>query len=275
MKKKLLFGLSLAAVAAASVGMTYALLQDETDVAVNVMTVGDVSIEQLEYQRKDKSVHVTNYANEGDLIFFDEQAQVVLPSVSKNGVASDYTAEGTDAMYCWGDYVTKEEGVGCNGLWNPAKVENVIDKIVMVHNTGTTDAYFRTLIAYESPEGMEIGEIPQGADMMINVNAGWYNIETVGYITYEGTRYLLASYTYTGNNGVLTADETARPSLLQMVFAEELTSNELMAFGRDGYRVLVATQAVQTSDLLTPEEALNKAFGEITTENHPFVTPES
>lgn len=274
MKKKLLFGLSLAAVAVASVGVTYGLLKDESEVAVNVMTVGNVSIEQLEYQRKDKSVHITSYANEGDLIYFDEQTQVVLPSVSKNGLASDYTAEPTD-LYCWGDYVTKTKNIGCNGLWNPAKVENVIDKIVMVHNTGTTDAYFRTLIAFEAPEGMEIGEIPQGADMMINSNAGWYDIEEIGYITYNGTRYWLSSYTYKGNNGVLTADETARPSLLQLVFASDLTNNQLMAFGKDGYQVLVATQAVQATNMMTPAETLNEAFGEITTTNHPFVTPES
>lgn len=270
MKKKLLFGLSLVAVAAATVGVTYAVLQDETPVAVNVMTVGNVSIEQLEYQRKDKSVHVTSYAHEGDLIPFADKEQVVLPSISKNWKATDYTAEQTD-LYCWGDYVTKTENVGCNGLWNPEKVENVIDKFVMVKNTGSTDAYFRTLVAVELPEGMTIGEIPQGDDIMMNVNNGWYTYEYIGYIPYEGNRYALMTFTYDkNNNGILTAGETARPSLLQFLFSDALTNEDLEQFGNDGFKVLVATQAVQATNLMTPSEALNDAFGEITENNHPF-----
>lgn len=272
MKKKLLFGLSLVAVAAATVGVTYAVLQDETPVAVNVMTVGNVSIEQLEYQRKDKSIHVTSYAKEGDLIPFDAETQIVLPSVAKNWKASDYTAEQTD-MYCWGDYVTKAENVGCNGLWNPEKVENVIDKFVMVKNTGTTDAYFRTLVAVELPDYMTIGEIPQGADIMMNVNNGWYSYEHIGYIQYEGSRYALMVYTYDkNNNGILAAGETARPSLLQFLFSNGLTNEDLQDFGNDGFKVLVATQAVQATNLMTPTEALDDAFGEITLNNHPFMS---
>lgn len=272
MKKKLLFGLSLVAVAAATVGVTYAVLQDETPIAVNVMTVGNVSIEQLEYQRKDKSVHVTSYAHEGDLIPFAEEEQVVVPSVAKNWVASDYSAEQTD-LYCWGDYVTKAENVGCNGLWNPAKVENVIDKIVMVKNTGTTDAYFRTLVAVELPEGMTIGEIPQGDEIMMNVNNGWYSYEEIGYINYEGSRYLLMVFTYDKNNdGILAAGETARPSLLQFLFHNRLTNEDLEEFGTDGFKVLVATQAVQATNLMTPTEALDDSFGDISLDNHPFMS---
>lgn len=273
MKKKLLLGMSaIAVVAAASIGTTMAVLSNQTLVAENTMTVGNVKIAQNEYERVDKTKHYTNYAKTGDLREFT-QNQVILPTVSKNNLSSDYTAEpNMPNLYCWGDYVTKTENVGCNGLWNPAKVENVVDKIVMVSNTGTTDAYFRTVFAFEQPEGMTYGEIPQGATMMMNVNLGWYDWENeIGVIEIGDTKYALVVATYNGNKGILKSGETARPSLLQIALSNKLTNEDMAKFGADGYKVYVVTQAVQKSDMLKADEALDAAFGEITVSKNPFV----
>ncbi|MBQ2264553.1 MAG: hypothetical protein II341_04030 [Oscillospiraceae bacterium] len=51
MKKKALMGASYVLVAAMAIGGTVAYLTDRTDVATNVMTMGDVSIEQIELER--------------------------------------------------------------------------------------------------------------------------------------------------------------------------------------------------------------------------------
>ena len=78
MKKKLLLGMStIALVAAASVGTTMAVLSNQTPVAENTMTVGNVKIAQNEYERVDKTKHFTSYAKTGDLKEFT-QNQVIL-----------------------------------------------------------------------------------------------------------------------------------------------------------------------------------------------------
>lgn len=114
MKKKII-ALTLAAVLLmiAVVGGTYAYLKD-TDGAKNVMTVGNVMIEQIETM-KDGTAFVNN-------------TQKLIPA--------EYTAtpvEGTDGLL---------EGV-----------DNEIDKFVSVKNTGTEAAYIRTIFLFEADGG--------------------------------------------------------------------------------------------------------------------------
>ncbi|MBQ7011648.1 MAG: hypothetical protein IJN63_08070 [Clostridia bacterium] len=265
MKKSLLksVALVLASVmvtATLVVGGTVAYLQD-TDSDVNVMTVGNVYIEQHEYQRADGVAYdagepgAGNGVKEGALVPF-EKGQKLYPAVPKNNAPTDYTAEmDTAKLFFWGDYVYS--GTAGNGLWNDNKLSNVMDKMVFVENTGKSDAFIRTIIAFECPEDITIGEPSQGAEIMINVNAGTYIWEDVGYITVEDVRYLVMTATY---KNVLKPDYQSHPSLLQVVMTHHATNEDMELIG-DSYEILVLSQAVQTAGFADAKTALDTAFG--------------
>lgn len=254
-----------------SLSGTLAYLSD-TDQDVNVMTLGNVQIEQLEYQRAEGVEH-TATANEGDLVPF-VQGQPLYPAVPKAGAKNPYTAEPT-ALFSWGPYVTAE-GAG-NGLWDDDKISNVVDKFVFVKNTGKSDAYYRTLFAFECPDGMEYGE---GSDkeFMMNVNGNErFDWADYGYITVNGVRYLLMSATY---KEILAPGEISRPSLLQVLMTEHCTNEHMELLG-DSYEILVVTQAVQaagfegTLEKFAAEVALDAAFGPVSADSHPWMDGQS
>ncbi len=247
-------------VAALAIGGTVAYLQDE-DSAVNVMTLGNVKIEQIELQRAEGVAHNAgeagngNGVKNGDLVDF-VQDQPLYPAVPKNNAATDYTAEATD-LFFWGDYVYS--GTAGNGLWNDSKLSNVMDKFVFVKNTGKTEAYFRTLIAFECPEGMEFSEGPD-KELMMNINGSetLYEWEEIGYITVDETRYLVMEATYLNP---LAPGNTAHPSLLQVVLTHNATNEDMELLGGT-YEILVLSQAVQAAGFDNAAIALNTAFGE-------------
>ena len=261
MKKFILSALALVTVAVVSITGTIAFLQDEKS-DVNVMTVGNVSIEQHEYQRKDGIAYnagepgAGNGIKKGDLVPF-VQNQALYPAVPTDGTA--YTAEATD-LFFWGDYVYS--GTAGNGLWNDDKLSNVMDKMVFVENTGKSDAYFRTYIAFECPEGMEYSE---GSDkeFMMNVNgSSLYQWEDLGYHFVDGVRYDVWEATYLN---VLKPGQMAHPSLLQVVMTHNATNEDMEKLG-DTYEILVFSQAVQTTGFADAKTALEAAFPE----DHPF-----
>lgn len=266
LKKVLLMCTAYVLVAALAIGGTIAYLQD-SDSDVNVMTLGNVSIAQHEYQRAEGVAHdagepgAGNGVKEGALVEF-VQNQKLYPAVPKNGAATDYTAEmDTANLFFWGDYVYS--GTAGNGLWNDNKLSNVMDKMVFVENTGKTDAYIRTVIAFECPEGITIGEPSQGAEIMINTNIGTYDWEDVGYITVDGVRYAVMTATY---KKVLAPGNQSHPSLLQVVMTHHATNEDMELLG-DTYEILVLSQAVQTAGFANAATALDTAFGDDNTEN--------
>ncbi|MBQ3242934.1 MAG: hypothetical protein IJA99_08300 [Oscillospiraceae bacterium] len=277
MKKSLLKNIALVLIssmltATLVVGGTVAYLQD-TDSDVNVMTVGNVYIEQHEYQRAEGVAHdagdmgAGNGVTEGALVPF-VQGQALYPAVPKNNVSTDYSAEqNTEDLFFWGDYVYS--GTAGNGLWDDNNLSNVMDKMVFVENTGKTDAYFRTIIAFECPEGMTYGVQPytQGNELMNNVNGASYDWEEVGYVTIDGVRYWVEVATY---KNILAAGNQSHPSLLQVVLTHNATNEDMELLG-DTYEILVASQAVQADGFADAETALNAGFGDITTTNHPWV----
>ena len=255
LKTMLLSCFGLVLVAALAIGGTVAYLTSE-DSAVNVMTLGNVKIEQHEYERAEGVGHINAGAQEGELVPF-VQGQLLYPAVP---TAEDaYEAEQAEgSCFHWGVY-----SPGWNGLWNDSKLSNVMDKFVFVENTGKSDAYYRTLIALECPEGMTIG---YSDDDEINVNVNGNSRFTwdysVGYITVEGTRYEVWCATY---NESLTPGEVSRPSLLQVVLTHNAT-NEDMALLGDTYEILVLSQAIQTAGFADAETALDSGFGDVTDE---------
>ena len=259
MKKKLLALVLVVALAVTSiVGGTLAY-QTDTDAAVNVMTLGNVDVVQHELQRAEGVAHNAT-AVEGSLVPF-EQGKPLYPAYPETTNA--YTAEATELFY-WGPYVTAE-GAG-NGLWDDENLNGAMDKFVMVENTGTSDCYYRTWIAFECPEGMEYSQGPD-KEFMMNINGHkLFTREIFDYVEIEGTRYLVMVATY---NEVLKAGEISRPSLLQVVMTHNVT-NEQVALLKGSYEILVFTQACQTENFPDAETALDVSFGERKIENHPW-----
>lgn len=261
MKKRIITISLVIALLATCFAGTYAYLQD-TDAAKNTMTVGNVAIEQIELQRAD-GVDYKNggeKADKGDLVAF-EQNQKLFPSTYTT--LSDYTAKGPDdEQFWWGDYVTADvSGNGSsNGLWDD-KLTGAIDKFVFVQNTGSWDCYYRTIIAFECPVGTEYSE-GYNKEFMMNVNLNSrFAWEEIGYITIGSTRYLVMVATY---QQPLKAGEISRPSLLQVVMTHNATNKTVEAIGKS-YDILTLSQAAQTEGFTSAENALDTAFGDVTT----------
>ncbi len=259
LKKVLLLCTANLLVAALAIGGTLAYLQN-TDSDVNVMTLGNVAIEQIELQRAEDVAHNAGESGKGNGVINGAlvpfvQNQKIFPAVPKNNAATDYTAEATDLFY-WGDYVYS--GTAGNGLWNDNKLANVMDKMIFVKNTGKSDAYVRTLIAFECPEGMEFSQGPD-KEFMMNINGSktLYAWEEIGYITVDGVRYLVMEATYLN---ALNPGNTAHPSLLQVVMTHNATNEDMELLG-DTYEILAVSQAVQAAGFADAKTALDTAFG--------------
>lgn len=244
MKKILLMGLALVLVTVLAGGGTLAYLMD-TDSAVNVMTLGEVKIQQLE---KDRSG--------ADFI----QNQPVVPAV-------------TDSLQAWvpDTPVKLADGMWIN-MWGN-HVNNDIDKIVTVKNTGKSPAYIRTIIAVESFDendwhvsDMMAGYYATEADALAKTNriqtmAGnaW---ELIGNTDIGGANYYVLAATY---KDALKAGAVSAPSLTGAALDDAVTSQHAEKYG-DTWQILVLTQAVQAENFSGPEEALNAGFGEVTTD---------
>ena len=140
LKKVLSMVLVIALTAGIAVTGTMAYLASE-DSDVNVMTLGNVKIEQIELERINMS---ESEADNADNFRPFTQGQTLYPAV------------GTDE-YGNIPYATDDRGNavlqklpygGAMQLFDDSG-KNVMDKLVFVSNTGKTDAYVRTIVAYE------------------------------------------------------------------------------------------------------------------------------
>jgi len=234
MKKSILLALCILLAASLSLGSTIAYLQD-SDNDVNVMTLGNVKIDQLEQQRV-------------------------------NGELADFTSiEGSTEYISLfpGVYADAEPAKDADDKYYAASVSNAVDKIVSVKNTGKSPAYVRTIFAFEmgSMDADRFNEI-----MKIN----WQTEPTLGEeITIKGKNYMLYEVVYP--DALAAGSETA-PSLLQVLLSKDANNDDMKALDaeEDGYRILVTSQGVQTAGFDNAEQALNEAFGEISQDNHPW-----
>lgn len=221
--KKIIAGLlSVALTAAVAIGGTLAYLSDE-DEDVNVMTLGNVYIDQDEQERDEK----------GDLIDFIDN-KPFFPALYPDGFDFD-------------NPTVELPGTGCK-LWDATQLKNAHDKIVTVTNTGKSDAYVRTWFAFEK------GTAP----VYYNKNYEDWTWSPVMYsIPIAGGVYDLYAATY---NEILKPGQTTPPSLLQFALQREANNEDVNSFG-DTYEILVFSQAVQSEGFDTPDQALTKAFG--------------
>lgn len=212
MKRTVLLVVSIVMAVALAINGTIAYLTD-TDSDVNVMTLGNVQIEQIEQERDDAGVVNTPFT----------QDKPLYPAYYEDGE--------TDL-----DKITGE-----------------LDKYVSVENTGASDAYVRTVFAFE---GTEIGDI---IHLIKNETEwDWETLDTP--ITIGGVDYTILVATYPE---VLAAGDTTPYSLMNLYMDKKAGNDDVAAYGNT-YDVLVQSQAVQTENMPEdPSEALNAAFGEV------------
>ncbi len=272
MKKIVTLTSTYALVAALAIGGTVAYLKDQDD-DTNVMMLGNVDIEQLEYERvvDENGDYVkgvlgsdfeSNYGiNESYKLKEFKQAKPAYPAVYQNG------------NLAWDEFQQLWNQVGApgsNDLFDDS-MKNVIDKFVFVKNTGKSDLYYRTIVAVEVPEGLDSKKVhlSMNTNNRFDAISGEGNTKSyhVGYTTIDGVRYSLYNMTY---NQVLTPGEISRPSFLQ-AYLDPLTTNEECALFKDTWDILVVSQAVQTNGFNNANEALNTAFYEISENSHPWV----
>ncbi len=217
---------------------TLAYLTD-TDGAVNVMTIGNVDIEQIEEQRPEiGSTELEDF----------EQFKPLLPAVHDTNddnkiawapeeewpVPEDYTGDHPEAYKVFNNNIT-----------------NVQDKFVSVENTGKNDAYVRTIIAYEWPE-----ELDDLVHISINDIDGVVSYEDCGFVELDGVRYQVYAFVY---DEALAPGEVSVPSLKQVFLNKATTSEDVALFG-ENFEVLALSQAVQADGFDNAEEALDEAF---------------
>ncbi len=226
MKKVVALLLSISVVAAVAIAGTLAYLKDD-DEDVNVMTLGNVYIDQIE-QERDKN---------GTLVDFEDN-KPFFPAIYPDG-------------FDFENPTVELPGTDCK-LWDNTQLKNAHDKIVTVTNTGKSDAYVRTWFAFER------GTAP----VYFNKNFEDWTWSAVMYdIAIAGARYDLYVATY---NDILKPGQTTQPSLLQFALQREATNEDVNSFG-DTYDILVFSQAVQTAGFDSPNQALTNAFGAVDT----------
>lgn len=175
-----------------------------------------------------------------------------------------------DDEFSW--ELTHTENCGCESLgqnlWCNKEISNAKDQIVVVKNSGTENVYVRTVFAFEADTTEFNGDL-------IHLNKNTTNItwESIGQATIEGKLYDLHVATY---QDVLATGQTSAPSLLQIAMDKNAENPQMSQFG-DIYEIMYVSQAVETGSLSgknlenAAQEALNNAFGKISTTNHPWI----
>ncbi len=246
MKKFATMAISVGLIGAMVAGGSLAYLSD-TDSDVNVMTLGNVQIEQIEQEWN---------ADKSKLVDFT-QAKPLLPYV------------GTLA---WGD--RDEEN---DGAYRQFDMNNVVDKYVSVKNTGKSDAYVRTIIALEMGKYDNLTDFASsGIGLSVNSATGaeFPNMKwkwTDDFMaTIDGKNYNVMVAVH---EDAVTPGETTIPSLLQVYLSKDAGNAEVEKLDGNGngtYDILVLSQAVQAQGFENAATALDAAFGDITTTNHPW-----
>ena len=253
MKKALAWILVLALLAVASVLGTIAYLTDE-EAAENVMTIGKVDIELLEYQRVD-----TEYKDADKIVEEFVDGKPILPAVVEKGFSYDFSDSDT-AHVKW-DH--DEEGNAIKAgytspIWDPAKINNEVDKMVFVRNNGDYGAYVRVFFAFEAGSYTDFNDFQDKIHINLNDDEKQWKWEWEPRLAeINGETYFIAKATYQIE---LVPEAVTEISLSQIALDSYATNEEVDAFGND-YKVLVRTQAIQSTGFEDPETALDEGFG--------------
>lgn len=284
MKRVLLTALSMIVVAALAVGLTVAYLQ-HSDGDVNVMTMGNVKIAQHEYERELDANG--NYVT----VLAEKRGEIGYKLTKFTQAKPLYPATG--AVTGWDDVKVCFEQLDGNKLGRMDILEglsNVQDKFVFVENTGKSDAYVRTVIAYEvGSDADAFGDL-----IMVSTNVFWKSTD-VGVVEIDDNNYYVVEYVYDGNSyaengtvtegangkhpdGIVHPGEFTYNNLAQVYMAGKATNEDVEAIDGNGngtYDILVVSQAVQSAGFDDAQTALDTAFGKITADNNPWVSTDA
>lgn len=265
--------LALALTAGLSVSLTVAYLSD-TDEQVNTMTLGNVYIDQLEYERVQDANG--DFVMGEDGVDFDADyginASYKLQEFTQDKPAypAVYNGDGTgteswaDQQQLWNG-IESQEGIGAPGSNDifGDDVANVIDKFVFVENTGANELYFRTLVAVEAPASIDYENLIH-VNLSSNNRYQWTSSQpdgmTMGVTEINGVNYIIFEAVHTEP---LQPGNISRPSFLQAYLDPAATNDDCAAFG-DKWEILTISQAVQTAGFDNAQVALDAAFGDVT-----------
>lgn len=253
MKRWIAFALAVIICAITSVGATWAYMVNGSE-DPNVMTVGKIKIEQLEFEREDPETQ-----GEGIRIQRFHANKSLYP-----GVYQDTFDFGTTSGRIHWDAVGKE-GYS-TGIWDPEQVSNELDKMVFVRNEGNRDAYIRTVFAFETLPEWSLEKFRDSVHLNKNGTTwAWTWVETPVLIG-EGV-YYVAVATY---NQPLPGGGISDISLSQVILDKRIAEEDFASLG-DTYHILVYTQAIQSDGFTDPDTALNEGFGTVDSVQMPFV----
>jgi predicted ribosomally synthesized peptide with SipW-like signal peptide len=240
MKKALIWCLLMILVAALSIAGALAYLT-ATDKEANTMTLGNVAIDILEYERKpDSDTEVKEFGTD----------RILLPAVLKDSFNYTLGADNID----WGANGVKD-GYS-SSIWAPNDITNEIDKMVFVKNTGDISAYVRTFFAFEAGNCTTFDQFRDTIHFNLN-ETDWTWEWDDGIYESGDAKYVIAKATY---NKALAKNAVTEISLSQIALDSSVTSADALAFGKE-YNVRVFSQGTQSDGFNDPKVALTKAFG--------------
>ena len=292
MKKKILaITLCVAMLAIMLVTGTMAYFTD-TDADTNVFVSGNVDIEQYEHKRGENGNLVELSANDINsalklmpIIYLgkdlSDTTEAIYPTADNKWY---YGREGAYTNLDVSDNTTARNDRWC-ALWDEP---NAVDKMVSVTNTGNNDVYVRTIVAvpYEIEEWVVLGACIPGQTWKYEQSAPGT------YLEIDGEKYAYCVYTYIRDGGILKPGESTGASLTQVCMAANATNELIPEKYRNGFKILVVSQAVQAdgfyealedqidgtnvlekgnynggSETFIAELALEEAFGKVATNN--------
>ena len=230
MKKKIVAFTLVIAMLAICFGATLAYFTD-TDADKNVMTMGNVDIEQIEQER------------------------------SPDGVLQPYTQNHT--LLPMGGYAWEEVKVNGDSI---SVLADGLDKIVTVKNNGKSDAYVRTIVALEAGKSKEEAKSVWYKNLAVSYNYDSTQVickDNNLFVEIGGTWFAIVVYTY---GDAIAAGTESVPSLTGVGLYPETTQEDVANLEGD-YEVLVVSQAVQAAGFADAATALDKAFGDVNATN--------
>jgi len=237
MKRKIVaVMLVISMLAIALISGTLAYFTD-TEAAKNVMTVGNVDIEQIEQERCSTG-GLQPYTQDKTLLPFGSDPAWAKETVTVNGDSFKVFAS-----------------------------ENALDKIVTVKNNGNSDAYVRTIVALEAGKSKEEARSLWYNNLAVSDNSDGVQViceDNDLFVQIGDTWFIIVVYTY---GDAIAAGAESVPSLTGVGLYAETTMEDVANLEGD-YEILVLSQATQASDMGDDAgAALDLAFGDVNETN--------
>lgn len=230
-KKKIISLCLVVCLLATAIGGTLAYFTD-TEAVKNVMTMGNVDIEQIEQER------------------------------SPDGVLQPYTQNQT--LLPMGGYDWEEVNVNGDSI---SVLADALDKIVTVKNNGNSAAYVRTIVALEAGKSEDEAKSMWYKNLAVSDNSD--GTQVIGednnlFVQIGDSWFAIVVYTY---GDAIAAGTESVPSLTGVGLYPDTTQKDVANLEGD-YEVLVVSQAVQASGMGDDAgAALDKAFGDVDATN--------